>query len=405
WLLAAAGREDGTVRLFDRQGREVRTLPGHTGAVHALAVSPDGAAVASGGADDAACVWDVPTGSMRALLRGHDQAVRGVRFGPDGRTLVTASDDGLMKTWDLTADPEGQAALGLPAAVSGVALHPDGRGFAVAFADGTVEVYPDRGRAPRRFPGDGRGAVVGLRFPAAGPPVGVELTGRSAVVWEFGAAPRAVLRAEAPDGSAVTAAAVSAAAGRLAAGDDRGRVTVWSLADRTPQARFDTNLPAPVRHLCFSDDGTWVAAETAGHAVGVWRAGEPDPVYKVSGHGDGMWLVRFLPGGGRLVTAGRGSSIKVWDLAAGKAELSLLGHVGRVTGLAVSPDGRTLVSGSGTGEVKLWDLRTGQELVGLRRHTGPVTAVEFAGDGRMLLTGGMAAGGRGGLAFWDAPRE
>ena len=59
------------------------------------------------------------------------------------------------------------------------------------------------------------------------------------------------------------------------------------------------------------------------------------------GHSEGLWLIRFLPGGDRLVTAGRVSSIRVWRLGADREELALLGHVGRVTGLAVSPDGRT----------------------------------------------------------------
>jgi WD40 repeat protein len=113
----------------------------------------------------------------------------------------------------------------------------------------------------------------------------------------------------------------------------------------------------------------------------------------------------LLSGNERVVTAGRGSSIKVWDIATGREEQSLLGHVGRVTALTVSPDGRTLVSGSGAGEVKLWDLRTGQELIGLRRHSGSVTTAEFGANGRVLITGGTAGGGRGELAFWDTEKE
>jgi len=405
WLLAAAARDDGTVRLFDRHAREVRTLHGHAGTTHTLAASPDGSAVAAGGGDGSVCVWDVPTGSPRALLRGHDQPVRGVGFGADGTCLVTGSDDARVKVWDLTADPEGGSLRGLPAAVTAVAAHPDGRGFAVAYADGAIDVYADRAAAPRRVPADGRGPVGWLCFPEAGGPVGVEMAGRAAVVWDFGAAPRRVLTAEVPGGSVATAADLSPAAGRVAVGNDRGRVAVWSLDDGRPVGGFDTGLAAPVRHLGLSADGTRVAAPTAGHAVGVWAVGDDHPTGKLAGHGDGLWLVRFLPGGERVVTAGRGSSIKVWVVANGREEATLLGHVGRVTGVTVSPDGRTLVSGSGTGEVKLWDVRTGQELVGLRRHSGPVTAAAFSGDGRTLFTGGLSPGGRGELAFWDALRE
>jgi WD40 repeat protein/serine/threonine protein kinase len=403
WLLVAADRADGTVRLFDRQGREVRTLPGQAGPILAIAASPDGSALASGGQDYSVCVWEVSTGSIRSLLRGHDKSVRGVRFGPDGKTLFTASEDGLLKVWDLTADPEGQAVRGLPAAVGAVGFHPEGREFAVAFADGSVEVYPDRGATPRRFPADGHGPVTVLRYRDGGPAVGVELAGKWVYCWGFAGARRQLFQADLPDGAVATAADLSAGGTRLAVGDDRGRVTVWALDGGSPAVSFTTGLDTPVRMLSISDDGTRVAAQAAGQVVGVWDLAETQkPGRTVPGYGDGLWLIRFLPGGARLVTTGRGGSIRVWRLYPTREEWSLFGHVGRVTGVTASPDGRTLVSSSSTGEVKLWDLQTGQEMIGLRRHTGPVTVAEFAPGGKLLLTGGMTAGGRGELAFWDA---
>ena len=402
--LLVTGRDDGTVRLFDRQGREVRVLPGHTGPVLTLTASPDGSAIASGGRDDCVCVWDVSTGSMRTLLRGHEQPVRGVRFGPAGRTLFTAAEDGFLKVWDLTADPEGPMVRGLPATVAALAHGPVGRGFAVATTDGTVELYPHQGGPPRRIPSAGRGQVNVLRWPESGPPVGVELNGRSAVYWEFGEQPRVVFQADARGGAA-TAVDFSLPAGQLAVGDDRGWITVWSLTWMRAVATIDTGLAAPVRHLCFSDDGRWLAAQTERNQIGVWELGDPKVRYRVPGHADGLWLVKFLPRGDRLVTAGRGSSIKVWTVATAREDLALLGHVGRVTGLTSSPDGRTLVSGSSTGEVKFWDLRTGQELIGLRRHAGMVTAAEFDLGGNLLITGGTGDGGRGELAFWESGKE
>jgi WD40 repeat protein len=224
-------------------------------------------------------------------------------------------------------------------------------------------------------------------------------------VWEFGATPRAVFRAEVPTGSVATVADLTVGVGLLAVGNDRGTVHLWSFFGHGPHHQIETGLAAPVRQLCFSDDGTWVATEAAGHAVGVWEVGDAKVRHTVPGHGEGTWHLRFLAGHDRVVTAGRGSSIKVWNVTSEREELALFGHVGRVTALAVSPDGRTLVSGSGTGEVKLWDLRTGLELVGLRRHTGAVTTAEFGANGQTLLTGGTAGGGRGELAFWDTEQE
>ncbi len=401
WLFAAVGRTDGALHLFDRAGREVRSGTSYGVDATTVAASPDGSLVACGGADAAVRVYDVATGAPRALLRGHDAAVRGVRFVPDGRTLVTVDDDGVFKVWDTTVDPEGTTVRGLPGTVTAVAAHPDGRGYAVAYADGSVDVGLQRGAAPRRVPAGGRGPLAALRFPSDGPPVGVELSGRVAVVWRFGNEPTAVMRVELPGG--VSSVALSANGGRVAVGGERGRVSVRSVPDGA-EVLAAAAAAAPVRHLALSDDGERVAAPTAGYKVGVWAAGAEHPIAEVAGHGDGLWLLRFFPAGDRFVTAGRGSSLRVWSVAPAREEAALLGHVGRVTAVAVTSDGRTLVSGSDTGEVKLWDVRTGLELIGLRRHAGPVTAAEFAPGGSLLLTASTPAGGRGELAFWDGPQ-
>ncbi|QDU20427.1 WD40 repeat domain-containing serine/threonine protein kinase [Urbifossiella limnaea] len=403
WVLATAGRGDGNVHLFDRDGREVRTLLGPAGGATAVCVSPDGSLVACGGADGGVRVLDVASGATRFLLRGHDAAVRGGGFGADGRSLVTVAEDGVLKLWDLTADPEGTTARDLPGTVSAVAAHPDGRGYAVAYADGSVEVGLQRGATPRRVPPGGRGPIVAIRCPGDGPPVGVELAGRAAVVWTFGATPTAVLRVEMPTGG-VSAATLSATGARLAVGGERGRIVVRGVADGSPVMSVDTATGAPVRHLTLSDDGERVAAPTTGNNVGVWASGSEKAIAEVAGHGDGLWLLRFFPAGDRLVTAGRGSSLRVWSVSQAREEVTLLGHVGRVTAVAASPDGRTLVSGGATGEVKLWDVRTGVELVSLRRHNGPVTEAEFDAGGGLLLTAAASAGGRGEIAFWDGPQ-
>ena len=151
WLLVAAGREDGVLRVFDRTGREVRNPAGHAEPIQALAVSPDGALAASAGPDEGVCVWDLRTGLLRALLRGHDRPVRALRFGPEKGVLFTASEDGRVKAWDVDSEPEGPALRNLGSAVVAVAIHPDGRRVAVGYADGSVDVFPDRAAAASIF--------------------------------------------------------------------------------------------------------------------------------------------------------------------------------------------------------------------------------------------------------------
>ena len=76
------------------------------GLVHSVAFSPDGKLLASGcgyrgdahGGD--VKLWDAVTGKPILTLRGHAKRVTSVVFSADGKQLASASYDGTAKVWD-----------------------------------------------------------------------------------------------------------------------------------------------------------------------------------------------------------------------------------------------------------------------------------------------------------------
>lgn len=88
---------DHTVGLWDG-ARSVGRLIGHASHVRAVAWSPDGARLATGGDDRTVRLW-TDAGQELAVLRGHDDIVRSVAFSADGERLVSASDDGVVIVW------------------------------------------------------------------------------------------------------------------------------------------------------------------------------------------------------------------------------------------------------------------------------------------------------------------
>ena len=66
-----------------------------------VAFSPDGTLLATASRDGTARIWDLATGTTRAVLQGHTDWLTGVAFSPDGTLLATASRDGTARIWDL----------------------------------------------------------------------------------------------------------------------------------------------------------------------------------------------------------------------------------------------------------------------------------------------------------------
>src|SRR5690606_5458905 len=72
----------------------------HVPSARTVAFSPDGRYALSGGADNAARVWNAGDGSeVMAYSGGHHGAVQSAVFSPDGQWILTASYDSTLRLW------------------------------------------------------------------------------------------------------------------------------------------------------------------------------------------------------------------------------------------------------------------------------------------------------------------
>ncbi|RYE96757.1 MAG: hypothetical protein EOO77_40340, partial [Oxalobacteraceae bacterium] len=88
--IATGGQEREVVLWNAQSGERIMTLKGHTDDVVTVQFSPNGRFLASGGVDNALILWDAITGDIIRKTTDHTDYVRDVAFSPDSRLLATA---------------------------------------------------------------------------------------------------------------------------------------------------------------------------------------------------------------------------------------------------------------------------------------------------------------------------
>src|SRR6185436_13782723 len=112
----------------------------HSGLVHTLAWSPDGAMLASADADGAIVLWRVADWRPLATLSGHTQHIWKVCWDRDGQRLLSVGHDGTVRIWSAAQLREVCRLSDVTQRVALVAWSPDGT-IISGYAAGGVRLW------------------------------------------------------------------------------------------------------------------------------------------------------------------------------------------------------------------------------------------------------------------------
>lgn len=137
WVLAVAyspngefivtGGDDNKVKIWNMDGTLHHTCTGHSSDITNVKVTPDNAFVVSSSRDDKIKIWDIATGELIQTIEAHTDDVNGIDISPDGSKIVSASSDSTCKIWSFSSG-ELLSTFGIPdsGAVNAVAWSPSG---------------------------------------------------------------------------------------------------------------------------------------------------------------------------------------------------------------------------------------------------------------------------------------
>ena len=117
------------------------TLTGHTDEVWALAFSPDGATLASGGLDDDIRLWDIKSHQCYQKFSGHSGWTLALTFSPDGAWLATGGSDHRIYLWNVAVGKIIQHLIGHSLNIEDLAFSPDGQYLASGSGDTTIRLW------------------------------------------------------------------------------------------------------------------------------------------------------------------------------------------------------------------------------------------------------------------------
>lgn len=128
WIASASF--DRSIRVWNPlTGKLAKTLGEAAGSLTALAISPNGQFLVTGGAKPYQCeVWRVADGARTAAFTAHDNTVQWAAYRPDGNVAATTGGNshGIF-LWDPSTGKELSRILGTGRGVYAVAFSPDGR--------------------------------------------------------------------------------------------------------------------------------------------------------------------------------------------------------------------------------------------------------------------------------------
>ena len=279
-VLVAGGYFDRLVRLWNIHNSTYTSFTGHTDAIRAVAVSPDGQLLAGGGSstDPTIKLWGVPDGRCLKNLSGHTNEIWSVAFSADGRILASGSADRTIRLWSTLTGECLQILTGHMHWVMSVVFSSQPEILVSAGFDRLINFWNIQ-------------------------------TGECLRTWQMG--------------QSICAIAFSPSGDMLASGSIERTINLWDTATGKCLQTFLGHTHF-VWSVAFSPDGRLLASGSFDRTIRLWDLHTGKCLKVLQGHESGVFAVAFVPqhdpnpGGQLIASSSADGTIGLWDLETGE---------------------------------------------------------------------------------------
>lgn len=336
---------------------------------------------------------EVDTGNLIRNLAGHAREVYTAQFNGDGTRIITASGDNTARIWDgLTGEPIA-VLKDHKSAIYGASFSPDGTRIVTASGDSTARIWDTATHQVLLILSGHQNHLTAAEFSPDGMRVVTSSTDRTARVWD--ATTGRLILALPPHQAELANVQFSSNGQFIVTADKTGAQIMWDTTVNAPLAKF-FGLNARVEDAQFSADGTRiVTAFENDHAARVWDVATGRAMVTLADHeeeirsagsvpsrrfavvlqgfDDQLCRARFSPDGTRVVTVSMDKTARIWDVATGKTTVTLSGHEDRVLDAQFRADGTRIVTRALDHTARVWDAATGNLVATIAQNENDTT--------------------------------
>jgi WD40 repeat protein len=121
--------------------------------------------------------------------------------------------------------------------------------------------------------------------------------------------------------------------------------------------------------------------------VRYWEVPDLNPAGTGKGHSSIVTCCAITPDGSQLITGSNDTSIRIWNLKAGRASAVIRDAKTEVSACAILPDGSLFAAGSADGTIRLYRLPDGKPEGTIQVVPGKITSIVHLPDNELCIAG------------------
>jgi WD40 repeat protein len=361
--------------------RELNRLEGHDAAVFNVTHSPDGRFIASASDDGTVRLWNRQGQLIETLEHPAEDERRPsmvhVVFNPgivsNTYTLASAGNGHTIYLWEISQTHRGRWSANLVQTLQA-------------------------SNAPKTTPANSMERVFSLSFSQGGQVLASGSSDGYVTLWQRNATGQfdQLERMKHGNSSSVLSLSFSRSSQgemKLAAADAEGKIKVLASNNffETYTVLQELQHNGQILSLAFSSDGQTLASASANGTIQLWQEDTIAPVQTLEGHEGRVHRVMFSPDDRIVASVSEDGSVRLWQRNNDSWQnpvtpMVLRGHQAPVYRVQFSPNGQTIATAGADDTIRLWTTADGTLLDSLEGHQDEVLSIEFSSDGRTLVS-------------------